>query len=30
VPMVDGFSHDENSAIVQRLQDYLRAKGVSA
>ena len=26
VPMVDGFSHQENSAIVQRLQDYLQAK----
>jgi hypothetical protein len=30
VPMVDGFSQEENSAIVQRLQDYLAAKGVSA
>jgi len=29
-PMVDGFSQEENSAIVQRLQDYLAAKGVSA
>jgi hypothetical protein len=26
VPMVDGFSHEENSAIVQRLHGYLQAK----
>ena len=30
VAMVDGFSQEENSAIVQRLQDYLAARGVSA
>ena len=30
VPMVDGFSQEENTAIVQRLQDYLQVRGMSA